>query len=109
MASSQETKRTTNPTWSRRTERFQKDIPPIPQNDINRLPDCVERSLQFFYGVWEELVVVKKKKRQLVTLGENNFVQEKECNDILLGSLVNNIYLETIHGDTERSFVQKLW
>lgn len=61
LASSQETKRTTNPTWSRRTERFQKDIPPIPQNDINRLPDCVERSLQFFQRVWEELVVVKKK------------------------------------------------
>ena len=55
------------------------------------------------YRVWEERVAVKKKKgkKQLLTLGGNNFVQEKEY-------FVSNIYIEIIHVNTECSSFQIL-
>ena len=43
----------------------------------------------------------KSKKEQLLTLGENNFVQKKEY-------FVSNIYIEIIHVNTECSPIQIL-
>ena len=79
----------------------------MPQNNTNRWSDCVERNSTVLYRVWEERVAVKKKKKkskkqQLLTLGENNFVQEKEY-------FVSNIYIEIIHVNTECSSFQILW
>ena len=62
--------------------------------------------LQFFteFGKkeWQLKKKKKSKKQQLLTLGENNFVQEKEY-------FVSNIYIEIIHVNTECSSFQILW
>ena len=64
-----------------------------------------------FFTLWatREVMTVKKKKKktkskkeQLLTLGENNFVQKKEY-------FVSNIYIEIIHVNTECSPIQILW